>query len=106
MPAEKISISGYARVVDELLDELGRRAPPRRGQLDGRLHRRRAGDPLPRRASSGSCSVSAAGLTIEYQRDERALAVLRRLDEPLAAYGGWFGHALGRARAAPALRGG
>ena len=50
----------------------------RRGrQLDGRVHRRRAGDPLPRSASSGSCSCSAAGLSIEYLRNERALGAAR-----------------------------
>ena len=34
--------------------------------------------------------VSAAGLTIEYQRDERILAVLRRVERTLALYGGWL----------------
>jgi pimeloyl-ACP methyl ester carboxylesterase len=34
--------------------------------------------------------VSAAGLTVEHQRDERALAVLKTLDKRLAAYAGWL----------------
>ena len=46
MPAEKITISGYAALVDELLRALGVTRADGRGQLDGRLHRRRAGDPL------------------------------------------------------------
>ena len=56
MPSEPISIPCYAAVVEELC-----RAPrPREGragrQLDGRLRRRRAGDPTAQRGSSGSCS--------------------------------------------------
>ena len=70
-PREKISIPGYGRFVDALLDRLGVGAGDRRRQLDGRLHRRRARDRVPGTASSGSCSSAPPGLTIEHQRNER-----------------------------------
>ena len=47
MPREKISISGYARQVDALCEQLGLGAVHRRRQLDGRLRDRRARDPAP-----------------------------------------------------------
>ena len=57
MPREKISILGYGRFVDELLDRL--------------------------------VLVSAAGLTVEYQRHEHVLGLLQFASRLLAAWGGF-----------------
>ena len=45
--------------------------------------------------------VSAAGLSIEYLRNERALAVLGALGNRLAAYSGWLASRSDAARAPP-----
>ena len=90
-PREKISIPGYGRYVDALLRRARRRAGARRRQLDGRLHRRGARDPVPgaRRAPGarerGGADASSA------MRNERVLAALRRPSGCSPAYGGWIG---------------
>ena len=74
-PAEKISIPGYGRLVDACSTGLGVGPAVARRQLDGRLHRRRGRDPVPERVER-LVLVCAAGLTVEYQRNERALGAL------------------------------
>ncbi|HSD77756.1 MAG TPA: alpha/beta hydrolase [Solirubrobacteraceae bacterium] len=90
MPARKISIAGYARLVDALLDVL--RVP--RAVVVGNSMGGFIGAELaiesPARVER-LVLVSAAGLTVEHQRDDRVLAVLRRLERRLAAWGGWLG---------------
>ena len=76
MPREKITISGYGRWLDALLDELDIEARRGRRQLDGRLHRRRDGDQVPARASSGSCSSPPPGCRSSTSATTRILRAL------------------------------
>ena len=89
MPAEKITISDYARVVDALLDELGVDAAAVVGHSMGGFIAAELAIRRPARVER-LVLVSAAGLTIEYQRDERVLGVLRALENRLTAYGAWL----------------
>jgi pimeloyl-ACP methyl ester carboxylesterase len=90
MPAERISISGYARFVDALLSTLGIDSAAVVGNSMGGFIGAELAIAFPERVER-LVLVSAAGLTIEHQRDERALAVLRTLDKRLAAYAAWLG---------------
>jgi pimeloyl-ACP methyl ester carboxylesterase len=89
MPAEKISIKGYARAVDTLLGELGVERATLVGNSMG-------GFVSAEIALSYSTwverlvLVSAAGLSVEHQRNDHALAVLRRTERLLAMYTGWL----------------
>jgi pimeloyl-ACP methyl ester carboxylesterase len=89
MPAGKISIPGYGRFVDALLEELGVGSACVVGNSMGGFIGAELAIQFPARVER-LVLVSAAGLTIEYQRDERILAVLRRLERTLALYGGWL----------------
>src|SRR5215207_1468054 len=89
MPAEKISIPGYGRFVDALLEELGVGAACVVGNSMGGFIGAELSIQFPARVER-LVLVSAAGLTIEYQRDERILAMLKRLERTLAVYGGWL----------------
>jgi pimeloyl-ACP methyl ester carboxylesterase len=76
MPAERISITGYAAVVDELLRSLG----VTRAVVVGNSMGGFVGAEIAIRFGTWVeklVLVSAAGLTIEHQRHERALRVLR-----------------------------
>jgi pimeloyl-ACP methyl ester carboxylesterase len=88
MPVEKISISGYGRIVDELLDTLGiDRAVIVGNSMGGFI-----GAEVALRFSTRVeklVLVSAAGLSIEHQRNEPVLRVLERLDNLLIFTGGW-----------------
>jgi pimeloyl-ACP methyl ester carboxylesterase len=89
MPAEQITISGYAAAVDELLKVLG----VARATVVGNSMGGFVGAELAIRFGTWVdrlVLVSAAGLTIEHQRDERALAVLRRGSKVLALGTGWL----------------
>jgi pimeloyl-ACP methyl ester carboxylesterase len=83
MPAEKISIPGYAKHVDALLDKLGiERAVIIGNSMGGFIGAELA-------ITYGTIVeklvlVSAAGLSIEHQRDERVLALLRAFRNILA----------------------
>ncbi len=89
MPAEKITISGYAAAVDELLRVLGvTRATVVGNSMGGFIGAElaiRFGTRVERLVL-----VSAAGLTVEHQRNEPALALLRRGSGLLALGTGWL----------------
>jgi len=88
MPAEKISIAGYARILDELCDQLDVDAAAFVGNSMGGFVSAEMAISFPERIER-LVLVSAAGLTIEHQRSEPALAVLRRVENVLAFYTGW-----------------
>jgi pimeloyl-ACP methyl ester carboxylesterase len=90
LPSEDITISGYARFVDALCSALGIDSAPVVGNSMGGFIGAELAIAFPARVER-LVLVSAAGLTVEHQRDERALAVLRTLDKRLAAYAGWLG---------------
>jgi len=90
MPSETITISGYARFIDELMSALEMSSAAVVGNSMGGFIGAELAIAFPERVER-LVLVSAAGLTIEHQRDERVLAVLKTLDKRLAAYAGWFG---------------
>jgi pimeloyl-ACP methyl ester carboxylesterase len=89
MPEEKISISGYGRFVNALLDELGVGAAAVVGNSMGGFIGIELAIRFPERVER-LVLVSAAGLSIEYLRNERALALLGVAENRLAAYTGWM----------------
>ena len=89
MPAQKISISGYGRFVDALLDELGVGSAAVVGNSMGGFIGIELAIRFPERVER-LVLVSAAGLSIEYLRNERALGLLGALENRLAAYTGWL----------------
>jgi pimeloyl-ACP methyl ester carboxylesterase len=89
MPREKITISGYGRFVDALLDELGVSSAAVVGNSMGGFIGIELAIRFPERVER-LVLVSAAGLSIQYLRNERALAVLGALGNRLAAYSGWL----------------
>jgi pimeloyl-ACP methyl ester carboxylesterase len=88
MPREKITISGYGRFVAALLDELRVGSAAVVGNSMGGFIGIELAIRFPERVER-LVLVSAAGLSIEYLRNERALAVLGALGNRLAAYSGW-----------------
>jgi pimeloyl-ACP methyl ester carboxylesterase len=90
MPAQEISIAGYARWLDALYDAVGIDSAAVVGNSMGGFIGAELAIAFPARVQR-LVLVSAAGLTIEHQRDERVLAILRTLDKRLAAYAGWLG---------------
>jgi pimeloyl-ACP methyl ester carboxylesterase len=90
MPAEQVSISGYARWLDALYDALGIDSSAVVGNSMGGFIGAELAIAFPARVER-LVLVSAAGLTVEHQRHDRTLAVLRTLDRRLAAYAGWLG---------------
>ncbi len=88
MPAQKITISGYGRFVAALLDELGVSAAAVVGNSMGGFIGIELAIRFPERVER-LVLVSAAGLSIEYLRNERALALLGVAENRLAAYSGW-----------------
>jgi pimeloyl-ACP methyl ester carboxylesterase len=88
MPAEKISISGYARTLDALCDQLDVDAAAFVGNSMGGFTGAELAISFPERVER-LVLVAAAGLTIEHQRSERGLALLRRAENVLAFYTGW-----------------
>jgi pimeloyl-ACP methyl ester carboxylesterase len=88
MPASKITISGYGRWVDALLQQLGVESAAVVGNSMGGF----IGAELAiqyRTRVERLVLVSAAGLSIEYMRKERVLALLMAFQNQLAAYTGW-----------------
>jgi pimeloyl-ACP methyl ester carboxylesterase len=90
MPADSISISGYGRWLDALCSELGIETAAVVGNSMGGFIGAELAIAFPARVERLEL-VSAAGLTVEHQRDERVLAVLQTLDKRLAAYAAWLG---------------
>jgi pimeloyl-ACP methyl ester carboxylesterase len=89
MPEEKVSISGYGRFVNTLLDELGVGGAAVVGNSMGGFIGIELAIRFPERVER-LVLVSAAGLSIEYLRNERALALLGVAENRLAAYTGWL----------------
>jgi pimeloyl-ACP methyl ester carboxylesterase len=89
LPAEKISIAGYAAAVNELLDRLGvQRAVVVGNSMGGFVGAEVA-------ITFGTwvdklVLVSAAGLSIEHQRNESVLRLLRLAGNVLAMGTGWL----------------
>jgi len=90
MPREKISIPGYGRFVDALLDELGVGSAVVVGNSMGGFIGAELAIQFPARVER-LVLVSAAGLTVEYQRNERVLGALRFTENLLTAWAGWVG---------------
>jgi pimeloyl-ACP methyl ester carboxylesterase len=88
MPVDRISISGYGRIVDELLDTLGIDRAVIVGNSMGGFIGVEIALQFATRVEK-LVLVSAAGLTIEHQRNEPVLRVLERLDNLLIFTGGW-----------------
>jgi pimeloyl-ACP methyl ester carboxylesterase len=89
MPAQKITIRGYGEWVAALLDELGVGTAAVVGNSMGGFIGIELAIRFPQRVER-LVLVSAAGLSIEYLRNERALSVLNAFDNRLAAYTGWL----------------
>jgi pimeloyl-ACP methyl ester carboxylesterase len=88
MPADEISIAGYGRIVDELLTALDvERAVIVGNSMGGFIGAEVAIQFLTR--VEKLVLISAAGLSIEHQRNEPALRLLERLDNVLIFTGGW-----------------
>src|SRR3954453_23639133 len=90
LPAGKVSIAGYGRLVDTLLDGLGVGPAVRVGHSMAGFIAAESAIQFPQRVEQ-LVLVSAAGLTIEYQRDERILGLLRFSRRMLLAWGGFIG---------------
>jgi pimeloyl-ACP methyl ester carboxylesterase len=88
MPTEKISISGYGRIVDELLGALGIDRAVIVGNSMGGFIGAEIALQFSTRVEK-LVLVSAAGLSIEHQRNESVLRALERLDNVLIYTGGW-----------------
>jgi pimeloyl-ACP methyl ester carboxylesterase len=103
MPAEKISIKGYAAVVDELLDSLGiERAAVVGNSMGGFIGAELAIEFATR--VERLVLVSAAGLTTAEMHNEKALAILRRAGNVLAYSTAWLGTRSDRLSRRPGLR--
>jgi pimeloyl-ACP methyl ester carboxylesterase len=89
MPSKPISISGYARFLDAVYEALGIDSAAVVGNSMGGFIGAELAIAFPARVER-LVLVSAAGLTIEHQRHERGLVVLKTLDRRLAAYAGWL----------------
>jgi 4,5:9,10-diseco-3-hydroxy-5,9,17-trioxoandrosta-1(10),2-diene-4-oate hydrolase len=91
MPAEKISIKGYGRFVDELLGVLEvQHGAAIVGNSMGGFIGAELAIQFPSRVER-LVLVSAAGLTVEYQRNEHLLLLLRRIERRTNAWGLWLG---------------
>jgi pimeloyl-ACP methyl ester carboxylesterase len=106
LPPEKITISGYARWLDGLLDELGVEGAAVVGNSMGGFIGLELALKFPHRLER-LVLVSAAGLTIEHQRNETALRVMEKgenvaqfVTAHLMAQAGWL---VGRPRGRRAL---
>ncbi|HEY5194771.1 MAG TPA: alpha/beta fold hydrolase [Solirubrobacteraceae bacterium] len=90
MPAETITISTYARILDELLGELGVDAAAVVGNSMGGFISAELAIAFPQRVER-LVLVSAAGISTNGQRDAlRVLPALRRMEKVVAAYTTWI----------------
>ena len=90
MPGEKISIPAYGRILDALLEELGVGPAVLVGNSMGGFIAAEVAIQFPARVER-LVLVSAAGLTIEHQRNEHVLGLLRFWRRLLMAWGGFVG---------------
>jgi len=90
MPDHKISIPGYGRFVDALLERLGVGPAIVVGNSMGGFIGAEVAIQYPARVDR-LVLVSAAGLTVEYQRHDHALGALRYGRRLLTAWGGFIG---------------
>jgi pimeloyl-ACP methyl ester carboxylesterase len=88
MPAEKISISNYAEIVDELLDQLGIEKAAVVGNSMGGFIGAEMAIELSTRVEE-LVLVSAAGLTTQELHRDTGMALLRRIENILAFGSGW-----------------
>jgi pimeloyl-ACP methyl ester carboxylesterase len=89
LPTETITIRGYGKFVETLLDDLEVSSAAVVGNSMGGFIGIEVAIRFPQRVER-LVLVSAAGLSIEYLRNERALAVLNAFDNRLAAYTAWL----------------
>jgi pimeloyl-ACP methyl ester carboxylesterase len=89
MPREKISIAGYGRIVDKLLDTLGIERAVIVGNSMGGFIGAEIAIQFSTRVEK-LVLISAAGISIEHQRNEPVLHVLERLDDVLILGTGWM----------------
>lgn len=89
LPRERITISGYGAIVDELLETLGISAACLVGNSMGGFIAAEVAIRFPQRVER-LVLVSAAGLSIEELRNDKGQAALDRLDFIIGAYFGWF----------------
>lgn len=90
MPGEQISISGYARLLDRLLDTLGIDAAAVVGNSMGGFIAAELAIAFPQRVER-LVLISAAGIsTFDNSGAVRALPVLRRAERVLTAYTAWM----------------
>jgi pimeloyl-ACP methyl ester carboxylesterase len=88
MPVGRMSIQGFARVIDELCSVMEIEAPDVIGNSMGGFIGAELAIQFPSRVER-LVLVSAAGLTIEHQRHERVLGLLQFGSSALMAWGGW-----------------
>jgi pimeloyl-ACP methyl ester carboxylesterase len=90
MPSEQISISGYARLLDRLMDALGIDAAAVVGNSMGGFIGAELAISFPQRVER-LVLVSAAGIsTYDHRGAVRTVPVLRRAERILAAYTAWM----------------
>jgi pimeloyl-ACP methyl ester carboxylesterase len=90
MPAERISISGYARLLDRLLDRLGIDAAAVVGNSMGGFVGAELAIAFPQRVER-LVLISAAGIsTYDHRGALRTVPVLRRAERILTAYTAWM----------------
>jgi pimeloyl-ACP methyl ester carboxylesterase len=89
MPEEKISIPGYGRCVEALMDELGIDSAIIVGNSMGGFIGAEIAIRSPARVER-LVLVSAAGLTIEHLRNDHVLAALRLAERRLMVWTGWM----------------
>jgi pimeloyl-ACP methyl ester carboxylesterase len=104
MPAEEISIAGYARLLDALLAELGIDAAAVVGNSMGGFIGAELAIGFPQRVER-LVLVSAAGLSTHNEpRTVRAMPVVRRLDRVLAMSTAWLASKSDSVERRPRLR--
>jgi pimeloyl-ACP methyl ester carboxylesterase len=90
MPAETITISAYARILDELLGALGVDAAAIVGNSMGGFISAELAIAFPQRVER-LVLVSAAGISTNGRRDvQRVVPALRRMEKVVAAYTTWL----------------
>jgi pimeloyl-ACP methyl ester carboxylesterase len=103
MPTRKISINGYAAVVDQLLDQLDVGQASIVGNSMGGFIGAELAIEFSTRVDR-LVLVSAAGLTTAEMHNDKALAALRKAENVLAYGAAWFGTRSDRLSRRPGLR--